>query len=104
MKRTMDGSARAVAIATQTIPRDKVAAIMAVAAAVAEGLTPKTRRALAALEKLSPAQRAGRTVEVDAQAVLALVQVHGEIVELLNSELSRLSGELQASKQTSLAL
>ncbi|WP_432262798.1 hypothetical protein [Cupriavidus sp. TMH.W2] len=99
-----DRRQRALAMATPVVPRAKLDEVLAATAAFAESLSPDTRRQLAALEKLAPAQIAGQTVPVDVAAVIGLVHAHGEIVELLRAEIARLSSELQASKQTSFPL
>ncbi|WP_454727740.1 MULTISPECIES: hypothetical protein [Cupriavidus] len=109
----MDGTAmarrmRAIAVTASALPvtldKDTTAELLAATAQLADGLSREARLELATLEMLSPVQLAGRTVAVDAAAVLAFVRLHGLLGDQQRGEVARLCGELQASKQTSLQL
>lgn len=78
--------------------------LMSAVAGLVEALGYDTRRELAVLEMRAAGQRAGATVSVDAAALLLLVRVHGEVIEQLQQEVSRLHSDVQASRQASLAV
>lgn len=84
-------------------PRLASAAITAVKAVVG-GLPSEVRIQLAELENAAPESFAGKTIAVDAAALLALVKAHGEVEDAIREKAQKIEDEARAAGQQQLAV
>lgn len=86
----------------RSLPKKAVAGLLDSVSTFADRLGQRARVELASFEKLEPQQLEGKTVNVDAAALLGLLKAQDEIDELKKRRASQQANDAQAAKQTAM--
>lgn len=87
----------------RALPKKIIGGLVTVAASLDRSLTPDVRLQLAELQNLAPAQLVGRTVAVDAAAMLEFLAIQGKIEEENEKRRTKAAAAESAAKQTEFA-